>query len=503
MNINNNSNTKKVILNSIVYITSGLLLRCFSFFLLPLYTAFLSTEEYGINSLAASFIETAGFVVAFSLFSAVMRFYVDLKDNQEKLKRFYGTISLFVFLSSILFCILFSAFRDILSHLIFAGIPYYPIIFVCLLALIFNCQQLIFDAILRSQQRAKESSILSIAFFVINAVFTIILICVLKLGALGVIAASGISYFLCTLYLVNYMLKTGQITYCLDFPLLKEALRYSLPIMPHNLSTHIAMLVSKVLIGDVVSLSSLGLYSVANKFGHLADTIQVYVDRAYGPWFYEAMHDGGVELKNKLRKTVQLLVSGIGLFFLVLALFSHECIVLFINKNYVVAWRYVPLIVLVFTIKTMYYFYVEILFYYKQASKYLFTATVVGSTLNIILSFFMIPVWGITGAILANAISMLVRVAIVVLISKRFADVGLYIKDFILNFLIVLVFMSVGLSFSYLKFSNHFNIWNFGFKILVVIVYICYVFFKYRDQITVWIKVLQKKAGNKFGNIVS
>ncbi|MBR1493949.1 MAG: polysaccharide biosynthesis protein [Acidaminococcaceae bacterium] len=496
------ANAKIVIYNALIYTASGLLLRCFSFFLLPLYTAYLTTEDYGIISLAASFIETAAFVVAFSLFSAVMRFYVDLKEDSKRLKRFYGTVSLFVFLSSIFFGVILTVFYSYLSRFIFAGVPYYPVIFVSLVALVFHCQQVIFDTILRSQQQAKKSSLISIAFFIFNAVLTIVFICIFKLGAVGVIAASGIAYFVCTACLVIYMLRTRQISYCLDIALLKDALRYSLPIMPHNLSTHIALLASQILVGDVISLGSLGIYSVASKFGNLADTIQVYIDRAYGPWFYEVMHGGGEDLKNNLRKTVQLLISCIGLAFLVLALFSHDCIVLFLNKNYVEAWKYVPCIILVFAIKTMYYFYVEILFYYKKASKYLFTATVTGSTLNIILSFFLIPIWGIVGAVLANAISMLVRVIIVVVISKRFADIGLYVRDFILNFITIAVFMAVGLSFSYLKFSSSFNILNFGFKIFVVLMYSSYAFFKYRKHLLFWIMVIREKYRHCFKNVV-
>ena len=499
--MSNNNTTKKVVYNAIIYTASGLLLRCFSFFLLPLYTAYLTTEDYGINSLATSFIETSAFVATFSLFSAVMRFYVDLKDNPEKLRRFYGTISLFVFLSSIFFGVLLTIFQSHVSRLLFAGVAYYPIILVCLLALVFNCQNNIYDNILRSQQQAKKSSLLSIAFFFVNAALTVLFICVFNLGAVGVIAASGIAYLVYTLYIVVFMIRNEQITFCMDIALLKDALRYSLPIMPHNLSTHIAMFVSKILIGDAVSLGSLGLYSVANKFGHLADAIQNYVDRAYGPWFYELMYDGGAtaEMKLKLRKTVQLLISCIGLFFLILALFSHDCIVLFVSKNFVAAWKYVPFIVWVFTIKTMYYFYVEVLFYYKKASKYLFTATVTGSMLSIILSFLMVPLWGVMGAILANGLSMLARVAIVVVISKRFADVGLCIKDFVLNFLTVAIFMAVGLSFSYIKFSESFSFPNFMFKILVVLVYIGYVFFRYREQAIAGWQLVRKKLGSKFG----
>ena len=69
---------KKVVINSIVYASSGILLKCFSFFLLPLYTAYLSTEDYGITSIATSFINTMGFVVAFSLFSAVFSYEKEL-----------------------------------------------------------------------------------------------------------------------------------------------------------------------------------------------------------------------------------------------------------------------------------------------------------------------------------------------------------------------------------------------------------------------------------------
>jgi O-antigen/teichoic acid export membrane protein len=485
--------TKKVVTNSIIYIASGLLLKCFSFFLLPLYTAYLTPEDYGINSLATSFIDTAGFIAAFSLFSAVMRFYVDLKDDSIRLKRFYGSISIFAFLSSICFGVILTVFQTYVSKVVFAGIPYYPIIFVCLLALVFHCQQSIFDTILRSQQQARKSSILSISFFFVNCFFTILFICYFKLGALGVIAAAGISYFAYTIFFVVYMLRTKQITFCMDFVLLKDALRYSLPIMPHNLSTHIAMFISKILIGDVVSLGSLGLYSVANKFGHLADTIQVYVNRAYGPWFYEGMHSGSADFKIKLRKTVQLLVSCIGLCFLVLALFSHDCIVLFVNKNYIEAWRYVPFIILVFTIKTMYYFYVTILFYYKAASKYLFTATLTGSILNVLFSFYMIPLWGVMGSILAMGFSMIIRISIVVAISKRFAEVGLNAGDFIKNFLTVAAFIFTGLSLSYMKYGDCFNVLNFIFKVFVVSVYCCYVFFRYKEQLISCVRILRKK----------
>ena len=142
---NKPSSGRKVLINSIIYSCSGLLLKCFSFFLLPLYTVYLTTEDYGINSVITSFISTASFIVAFSLFSAVMRFYVDLKEEPEKLKRFYGTISLFVFFSGTAFAVVLTIFRQFTSKYLFSGIDYYPFILVALISLVFNCEYTIFD----------------------------------------------------------------------------------------------------------------------------------------------------------------------------------------------------------------------------------------------------------------------------------------------------------------------------------------------------------------------
>ena len=137
-----------VIFNSLIYSVSGLLLKCFQFFLLPLYTAHLTTADYGVTSISTSFITTMGYVVAFSLFSAVLRFYVDLKQDEEKLKRFYGTITIFVFISGIIFGGIFFLLRDMLCKLVFAGVDFFPVVFVSIISLIFSCQHHIYENIL-------------------------------------------------------------------------------------------------------------------------------------------------------------------------------------------------------------------------------------------------------------------------------------------------------------------------------------------------------------------
>lgn len=483
----------KLIFNSIIYSFSGILLKCFSFFLLPLYTAYLTTEDYGITSLCTSFITTSSFIVAFSLFSAVMRFYVDLKNDQKKLKRFYGTIVIFIFISALLFGILITIYKNIISKYIFPGIHYYPFILISLISLVFYCQQVVYTNILQSQQKAVKFSIINIVFFFITLVLNIFFIVILKKGAVGFLLAMMISYIIYTMYFMIDIIKNKQIIFCLDLKLLKEALKYSIPIIPHNLSTQLAVLVSKILIGDGVSIAGVGIYSIASQFGSIADTIQSYVDQAYGPWLYEKLHDEKDNFQQEIRDISKILMSILGLFFLGISLFSQDYILLFMHSSYASSWYYISPIVLVFTIKTAYYFYVEILFYYKEASKKLFLATFIGSMINIIFTYFLVPIYGIYGSIVADAFSMIIRVGIVILISKQYNNVGLHILDFIKNFLFVSIMITIGLIFSYIKFKNNFNIGNFFYKCFIIIIYITIVLIGYKAQLKKILYIIKYK----------
>ena len=169
---------KKLILNSVIYSFSGLLIKCFSFFLLPIYTAYLTTEDYGIINLSSSFLNTMGVIVTFSLFSAVMRFYVDLKDDERKLKRFYGSVILFTCISGGIWTGLLIFLQDPLSKLVFSGTAFFPVVFVSVISLVFSCLHTIYDNILKSQQKASKASILNIAYFLVTVSLNIFFVVV-------------------------------------------------------------------------------------------------------------------------------------------------------------------------------------------------------------------------------------------------------------------------------------------------------------------------------------
>ena len=66
---------------------------------------------------------------------------------------------------------------------------------------------------------------------------------------------------------------------------------------------------------------------------------------------------------------------------------------------------------------------------------------------------------------------MVVRVAIIVIISKRYDDVGLRIKDFIFNSLGIVLFIFGGLYLSYTKYQWVFSVNDFLYRVVFVGLY--------------------------------
>ncbi len=462
---------KRVLGNSLIYTVNDVLLKAFTFFLLPLYTAYLSTEDYGTTNLINSFTQVSSYIIVFSLFMSVSRFYVEYKADEEKLKRYFGTMILFSFASGFGFLLLFVVFNQVLSALVFEGITFFPVVFVALLGLVFGCVYTMYSRILYAMQDSKRVVITSTSFFFVNFGFTFLFVVRMGMGALGVLLATMIANILFCTYVLIDLKQRKLIVFCMDKAILKETLQYSIPIIPHNISTNIAQLVSRVLIKNWATLSVVGLFGLASQFGTLTDIAQSSMNSAFQPWFFTQMQEGGEKKLAATRQMASAIAWLSGLIFLLIALFSHEVILLFLNQNYREAWTVVPLSVATFAIKSMYYPYINLLLYEKKASRLVFITTVSSSLLNIALSALLIPMLDMYGSALADIIAMMLRVVIAVIIARKFNTAGFRITAFLKVVLAVTLLSGIGLYFSYTRWMYDVSLLNIGYKLLIVAAY--------------------------------
>jgi len=473
----------KVISNLIVYTALNFLVKAFSFVLLPIYTVYLTTEDYGILNMSASFTSTVSIIITCNLSFATSRFYAEYSLDKKKVARLFGTILSFSFCSANIFCIVFLVFRNMVTDLIFTGVFFFPTVMLILLTIPFYCLFSLYLDIMRGMQKAKRSSFISLIFFFVNLGMNIYLIVIRKMGVDGALLSGLLMYIAGAAWMLFDLLKNKLLYICIDFKILKNILKYSVPIIPHSLSSSITQLLSKLFISGASSLSAVGIYGLASQFGAIAELIQGSVSTAYQPWLYEQLERREDGWKENIVSLIEPLLWVLGLLFIGLSLFSHEAILIMADKSYSEAWRVVPLIIGVFIIKTPYYFYIAILFYFKKASKWVFTATLSSNLVNVIASYFLIKRLGMYGSVIADGIAMALLIIIVVAMSKKFDDIGYKLRPFIKHMFINIVFITTGLSLSYVIYYDQVSIINILFKVTVVLVYIAIGAYSQRKKI--------------------
>lgn len=471
---------RKVLTNSTLYTISALFSKAIGFILLPVYTHYLTADDYGITNLVTSFIQVASFIVAFSLYSAITRLYTDFKYEREKLKCFFGTIVTFIFFSGCSFAVLGFIFQKYLVSLMFRGISFFPIIAIAVINITFYCLLTAHQYMLQSMQDGLRYSSSNIVLFLTTVGFTVLFIGMFRFGAMGVVLATLISNVLYMFYMMIDLIKRDLIKFGIDIKLLKEALKYSLPIMPHNLLTRLGTWISKIILNNSGSLSAVGLYGVATQFGLVIDAVQTAAYLAFIPWFNDLMNSNDKNRKQEIAYLSNILLLLYSIMYMVIGLFSQEVIILMTNEQYFVSWVIIPIFVIAYAIKSIYYFYLCVMFYYKKTSKMIFLASGTGSILSIILSMILIPHYGMYGASIAFLISTCGMVSITVMISKSL-NVGLNLIKMIKTVSFSLIFMTLGLYFSYTEYLTVFSWFNVLYKLSILIIYLGIIYIKNKN----------------------
>lgn len=477
---------KKVLENSFLYTFSSILVKAIGFLLLPFYTYYLSPEEYGTINLITSFIGIASIIVSLGLVGGLIRFYSIYKNDSVKLKELFGSVVNFIFIISITLFILLVLMNDIiLSHLLYS-VDSFSIYLIALLLLLFNTYHSIHQGILQGVQKGKKLVVMNLIVFFSIVVLKVMFIGILHMGVLGFLLSQLIINVLYFIYMMYDLIKHGQYTIVLKFKYIKEVLKYSLPLLPHNMSSRIASFVSRLLIGVSNTVALIGIYSVAMQFTAIVDLVQVSVHKAFKPWFFDTLSHENENPNEKIVSLSTLLLYIYTLLYMGIALFSQEVVIIMTDQRYWMAWTVIPILIIGFSVKSIYYFYVNLIIYNLKGTKKLFIASVTGSLIDILIAFILIPKLGMYGAAIAFVTAKIIMTSIVVIIAQKYKVIDYKVLNMLSIIIPSLVLTGVGLYFSYTSNMLTLSIFNFLYKIGIVIIYMMFVYFINRRKINYW-----------------
>lgn len=438
----------KVFLNTIIYTVTTLLQKALSFFLLPLYTAFLTPKDYGITGLIANFTSVLSLLFTLSLNSAVTRFYYEYKDDNKKLKDFWGTIVVYAGVSSIVFGGILTAFDGHITGIFLKNVAFYPFVFLGILNIVTVPVYTIYQTMLETRQEALNYSLNSMGNFMTGIILNVVFIAVFRMGAAGVLLANFLAALLFAVLAIYRIYRRKFINITFNPVYFKEALSYSLPLIPHMLSGVVASFFSRIFLNNSSTLYNVGLYNVGAQFGLLVDIAQSSANSAYVPWYFEMMNKGE-EARPYIINMADILMRVFCIVSLCIALFTKEVICMMTTSSYHLSWIIVPTLAIAYLFKGIYYFYANTLFYNKKATRFIFIATISGSMFNILISALLTPLLGLMAPACSVFLEKALTCIVVIIMSRLIEPVDFNLMRMILYILITVFAVFIGLTLDF------------------------------------------------------
>jgi len=395
---------KKILKNIIGFSLGGILTKAVGFFLIPIYTRFLTPADYGILEIAHVIIAILSILFVAGQIGSLQRFFFDYNKDEKKLREYIGTIVLFVLIISSCLTVMLLLFGKPLFSLI-EGMPFNPYIPIVLFISFFSVLLAFPQRLLQVRQKAYHYSLLDLARFLVTVAGIVFFVVIRKQGALGSLkgqlAASVLSFA------VAVFLLKGDVVFKFDTAKLRESLSFGLPLVPHALAGWILTFADRAMINHYIDLTQVGIYSLGYKFGMVMSLLVTSANLAWAPFFMNTMNERGEEGPRAISRLATLYIAAMLFIAMAISFFAKEIIQVMATKEFLESYKVIPIIVASYVFQGLYFIVVNQVFYIKK-TKVLPFITFGAAIVNIFLNIWWITSYGIYGAAWATMASFAV-----------------------------------------------------------------------------------------------
>lgn len=461
------SSKLKFMRNSAIYTIGDILPKVLYFFMIPIYTKYMSVQEYGIVNSVLSVGSIFSMLYLLGLDGALMRFYYDYKE-EEKQKVFISTLWIYLFIHTLILTSLLLAFGDGFSSLIFKSIPFEPFVKLMLFNCFFSTFTVIPLTIFRMREQSIRFGVFSLLATAVNISFILYFVVFLRQGAEGNLKAY---VFTNAVFSIIYLVMIGKnLKLKFSLSILKEGLKYGVPLIPHGIGAWVLNVSDRVFIERYRSLTEVGLYSLGYQFGLLLDYVLGGINKAYVPFFFKtaAENENAPSIFEDVIKYYSVFILSLGLG---IALFSKEIILLLAsNKQYLEAYKIIPFITMVSVLHGFYYMSVNSVFYVKK-TKILAVTTGTSAVINASLNFILVPRYGMNGAIFTTLVAYAFLFVLTYYTGQKYYPIKWHWKTIGIN-----IVLCLALYFCSLIHNSNSIFINIIYKIFIYLIYLALLF---------------------------
>lgn len=468
------SREKQLVKNTAIVAVGKICTQFISFFLLPLYTAMLTTAEYGTVDLLNTYVSLLIPIITFQIEQAIFRFLIDVRNDEQEQKKLISTTFFIAIIQSVLFLIIYFFIAEFINN------SYKYFLATNVVACIFSSIML---QICRGLGDNKLYSIGSLISAICTVTFNILFLVVFKLGAYGMLSATLLANVLCALFIIfkkklYKYLKVKLFTK----ELLKKLWKYSIPLIPNALSWWIVNASDRTIITTLMNVGANGVYSAANKFSAIC--IQFFnifnLTWTESASMYINDKDSSKYFSNIMNTTLKLFCAiCIGIIAFMPFVFS-----LLINERYNEAYYQIPILML----STLFNIVVCLLgsvYVAKKKTNEIAKTSVMAAIINIVVNVALIKHIGLYAASISTLVAYLSMAIYRYIDVQRLVKIRIDKKLLLMSFPMVVI---VGVAY-YSK--------NLYGCLTAAVLAIVYAWFMNRETLLGMLDTLKKKIGKR------
>ena len=411
--------------NTLLFTINSFGSKIISFLFVPLYTYVLSTTDYGTVDLMTTTVQLLIPILTINIQDAVLRFSLDEKCDGEEV---IGEALKIIAMSSVLLAV--ALFIIGKSSILKIDNQYLYFLFF---SFVFGTTNNCFSMYLRARNKVSILTISGLMNTILTCSLNIVLLLYVKIGVTGYLVANvaGTGIAIIFMFFAGNLYKEAKFRNTNH--LLKIMIPYSLPLVVNSLAWWVNNASDRYILTFFCGAAINGIYAVAYKIPTILSTIQSVF---YNAWSISAIIEFDKDDKDGFIGNVYTMYSSASYLgctiLLVLNIFVAKILY---SNDFFVAWKYVPFL-LVGTVFNGIALFEGCIFTAVKKTKDVSITTIMGTLVNTLLNFILIPIIGARGAALATMLGYssiwIVRTLQLRKIVKLKVDWGVQIKSSIL-----------------------------------------------------------------------
>ncbi len=404
---------KKFLKHSFIYGTGALLSKIVGFLLIPLYTRYLTTSDYGVLELLDLTSTIVSIFISMRIGSAVIRFYYDSADELEQ-KKVVSTAYMATFASALLVILFSQIFSIRLSCLIFDTNVYDKYFKLVFMATALSLISSVPEAYLMARKQSIFYTIISLMTLSSYLILNIYFIVFLKMGILGILYSSVITKIFNSSVLSFYCITKNSLFF--SFTKFKSMLKFSLPLIPANVGTFILNYADRFILQKLATTAEVGIYALGYKFGYMLPVLVMGpINMIWVPQMFELASKSDKKTIEKMFTYIMLILIFCGLG---LILLTKDAIRIMATPPFYPAYKVVSFVVLGYIFRGMASFFWNGIMIAKKTI-YIGISVFVSALSNILLNILLIPQFRAMGAAYSTAISFFIMFVLIFYFCQR------------------------------------------------------------------------------------